>query len=108
MSMREHVVTYSSEACGSMLQRIAKSMGEHVSILSVTCPGLLEDDWLLSRIQVYFITQCLTKIMCLEQLNGYKVQLKPLVCETLNLLGDCFKLSRTSTQAAELYESSEQ
>ena len=32
MSMREHVVTYSSEACGSMLQLIAWSMGEHVSI----------------------------------------------------------------------------
>ena len=33
MSMREHVVAYSSEACGSMLQLIAQSMGEHVSIL---------------------------------------------------------------------------
>ena len=32
-SMREHVAAHSSEACGSMLQLIAQSMGEHVSIL---------------------------------------------------------------------------
>ena len=31
-SMQEHVVTYRSEACGSMLQFIAQSMGEHVFI----------------------------------------------------------------------------
>ena len=32
-SMLEHVVTYSSETCESMLQLTAQSMGEHVSIL---------------------------------------------------------------------------
>ena len=33
--MREHVVAYSSEACGSMLQLIAQSMCEHVSACDV-------------------------------------------------------------------------
>ena len=31
-SMQEHVVTYKSEACRSMLKFIAQSMGEHVFI----------------------------------------------------------------------------
>ena len=34
MSMWEHVVIYSSEACGSMLHLIALSMEEDVSIFS--------------------------------------------------------------------------
>ena len=33
MSMQEHVVAYSSEACKSMLQLAVQSMKEHVSIL---------------------------------------------------------------------------
>ena len=45
--------------------------------------------------------------MSLEHVNGAKFCWNPSVSETLNLLCDCFERSRTSTQAAELHESSE-
>ena len=59
MSMREHVVTYSSEACESMLSLTVQKHARaccHLQFrawesmfqfLSVTCPGLLENDWLM-------------------------------------------------------------
>ena len=45
------------EACGSLELRAWESM---FLFLSVTC--LFKNHWFLSRMQLYFITQCLAKI----------------------------------------------